>query len=50
MVVEGVEDEADLAFLRHIRARYGQGYYLGKPMFAEEYMSKEKGNSLQLHG
>ncbi len=37
LIVEGVENEADLAFLRHIRARYAQGYFLGRPMFAEEY-------------
>lgn len=37
LIVEGVEDEADLAFLHHIRARYAQGYYLGRPMFAEEH-------------
>lgn len=37
LIVEGVEDEDDLAFLRHIRARYAQGYFLGRPMVAEEY-------------
>jgi EAL domain-containing protein (putative c-di-GMP-specific phosphodiesterase class I) len=40
LIVEGVEDEADLSFLHHIRARYAQGYYLGRPMFAEDYMQK----------
>ena len=37
LIVEGVEDEFDVAFLHRIGARYAQGFYLGMPKFAEEY-------------
>lgn len=37
LIVEGVEDETDMTFLREIGAQYAQGFYLGKPKFVEEY-------------
>ncbi len=40
LIVEGVESESDLAFLRHIRVRYVQGFYTGRPAPAQDYIAK----------
>lgn len=45
LIVEGVEDESDMTFLRKVRARYAQGFYLGKPKFVEEYGVEERMNT-----
>lgn len=44
LIVEGVEDESDMAFLKKVGARYAQGFYLGKPKCVEEY-EKERMNT-----
>lgn len=31
LVAEGIEGQAELEALRHLRIRYGQGFYLGRP-------------------
>lgn len=36
VVAEGVEDETDWRFLEHTGCDYAQGYFIGKPMPAEE--------------
>ena len=36
VVAEGIEDEACLAFLKSIGCDYAQGYYVGRPMSAED--------------
>jgi predicted signal transduction protein with EAL and GGDEF domain len=35
-VAEGVETQADAAYLRSIGCEYGQGYYYGEPMPAKD--------------
>lgn len=37
IIVEGVETEAQVRFLRDLGVRYGQGYYYYKPMPIEEF-------------
>ena len=39
VVAEGVETEADAAYLRSIGCEYGQGYYYGEPMSAKDVAS-----------
>jgi EAL domain-containing protein (putative c-di-GMP-specific phosphodiesterase class I) len=36
VIAEGVETEAQLAFLRELHCHYVQGYYFSKPLSAEE--------------
>ena len=36
VVAEGIEDEACLAFLKGIGCDYAQGYFIGRPMSAED--------------
>jgi len=38
VVAEGVETEAELAFLRAHACDYAQGYLLGRPMPAEQFL------------
>ena len=40
LVVEGIEHPSDVEFLKSIGGRYAQGFYLGTPKFAEEYLKK----------
>ncbi|MCF8568241.1 EAL domain-containing protein [Alicyclobacillus tolerans] len=44
LIVEGIEELSDVAFLQDIDVRYAQGFYLGKPKFADEY-EKGSGNT-----
>jgi diguanylate cyclase (GGDEF)-like protein/PAS domain S-box-containing protein len=39
VVAEGVETQADAAYLRSIGCEYGQGYYYGEPMSAKDVAS-----------
>jgi diguanylate cyclase (GGDEF)-like protein len=39
VVAEGVETQADAAYLRSIGCEYGQGYYYGEPMAAKDVAS-----------
>jgi diguanylate cyclase (GGDEF)-like protein/PAS domain S-box-containing protein len=39
VVAEGVETQADAAYLRSIGCEYGQGYYYGEPMAAKDVVS-----------
>jgi EAL domain-containing protein (putative c-di-GMP-specific phosphodiesterase class I) len=42
IVAEGVEDGAELHVLRSLGVRYAQGYYLGRPSAAEDFLSDEE--------
>lgn len=42
LIVEGVENERDLSFLRQIGVRFAQGFLLGRPMFAAEHRESSK--------
>lgn len=39
IVAEGVEDEIIAEYLKDCKIQYGQGYYFGKPLPAEQYFS-----------
>lgn len=41
IVAEGVEDEVILEYLRDCKIPYGQGYFFGKPLPAEQYFSPD---------
>ena len=41
LIAEGVESRAELATLRHLGIRYGQGYYLGRPESASHWIAKK---------
>ena len=42
IVAEGVEDGAELFLLRSLGVRYAQGYYLGRPSAAEDFLTDEE--------
>jgi diguanylate cyclase (GGDEF)-like protein len=42
IIVEGVEDSEDASFLQRIGVRYIQGFLIGKPMPATEFVKLEK--------
>ena len=37
VVAEGIENQAQLNFLKEAECNYGQGYHFGKPMPAKEF-------------
>ncbi|MFA5468105.1 MAG: bifunctional diguanylate cyclase/phosphodiesterase [Sphaerochaetaceae bacterium] len=39
-IVEGIENNDQLEFLKQIGCNYGQGYYLGKPLSEEEFTAQ----------
>ncbi len=45
VIAEGVEGEAHVARLEELRCRYGQGYFLSRPMPAEEVEAWARGRS-----
>lgn len=42
IVAEGVEDGAELHVLRSLGVRYAQGYFLGRPSAAEDYLTDDE--------
>ncbi|HTW19259.1 MAG TPA: EAL domain-containing protein [Mycobacteriales bacterium] len=42
IVAEGVEDGGELSVLRSLGVRYAQGYFLGRPSAAEEFLTDEE--------
>jgi EAL domain-containing protein (putative c-di-GMP-specific phosphodiesterase class I) len=40
-IVEGIETEAQLAFLREHACPFGQGYLLGRPIPADQLLLEE---------
>jgi diguanylate cyclase (GGDEF)-like protein len=42
VVAEGVEDEATLLSLRNLGCNYAQGYFIGRPMMAEQIANWQK--------
>ena len=41
LIAEGIESSAELAALRRLGIRYGQGYYLGRPQSAASWSEKK---------
>lgn len=41
LIAEGIETEAELATLKHLGIRFGQGYYLGRPEIATHWMTNK---------
>ena len=53
VVAEGIEDQAQLSFLKEAECNFGQGFHFGKPMPAkafEEWLSMySQANQATLH-
>jgi diguanylate cyclase (GGDEF)-like protein len=49
VIAEGVENEAQMSFLRKHRCNEIQGYYFSKPLAVEEVASKLRGDSPEPH-
>lgn len=41
LIAEGIESSAELATLRHLGIRFGQGYFLGRPSVASHWTTDE---------
>lgn len=39
LIAEGIETQAELATLKHLGIRFGQGYYLGRPEIATHWLT-----------
>lgn len=50
VVAEGIEEQSQLDFLKHVGCDYGQGYYFSKPIdatsFTEKFMRKTDQNNI----
>jgi EAL domain-containing protein (putative c-di-GMP-specific phosphodiesterase class I) len=49
VIAEGVEDEAQLSFLRAHHCDEMQGYYFSKPLMVDKVADKLRGDSPELH-
>src|ERR1700721_1359933 len=50
VIAEGVEDEAQMSFLRAHHCDQIQGYYFSKPLTVDEVADKLRGYSAESHG
>lgn len=49
VIAEGVEDEAQMSFLRAHQCHEIQGYYFSKPLSVDQVADKLRGDSAELH-
>jgi len=50
VICEGVETEDDIDLLRKLNCPLGQGYYISKPILAQQFAEQFLNHEREIHG